>query len=301
MLRDIQAYCIGKYVGELRKIMRNDGGIVTVCAQIRDKKPFNLKITTDPGSDAKPNLKMVPVVKDEQAVSMLRNFIEKVLAGDVLRDDGNPVHPLQDVQVIVANNKDTPVARDSLNKLMQSMFNKNPVGDHKYYKEGDKIICLDNCQIDGMKYDADQEKWVGTNKKYRVSNGELGVVVASYEKRLIAKMDGTSESMLCIPCGSGKAEGSWDLGYAVTCHKFQGSETQWVLIFFGDSFRASRVTCRAWLYTAISRAKYCSLVFGTQGLLNKVVKRDRTWVRKSVFDHWFAEELRETETHDDIW
>lgn len=45
------------------------------------------------------------------------------------------------------------------------------------------------------------------------------------------------------------------LGYALTCHKSQGSEWPEALVFVEDSVRLSTTEGRRWLYTAITRSK----------------------------------------------
>ena len=46
-----------------------------------------------------------------------------------------------------------------------------------------------------------------------------------------------------------------NLGYALTCHKSQGSEMPDVLVVIEDSIRPSRADGRRWLYTAVTRGQ----------------------------------------------
>jgi len=46
-----------------------------------------------------------------------------------------------------------------------------------------------------------------------------------------------------------------NLGYAVTCHKAQGSEWPEVLVFMEDSIRLTSLEGRRWAYTALTRAR----------------------------------------------
>lgn len=52
----------------------------------------------------------------------------------------------------------------------------------------------------------------------------------------------------------------WDYGYAITCHKAQGSESDDVVVF--EEPFGSPDTQRRWLYTAVTRAKKKLLVIG---------------------------------------
>jgi ATP-dependent exoDNAse (exonuclease V) alpha subunit len=51
-----------------------------------------------------------------------------------------------------------------------------------------------------------------------------------------------------------------DLAYAVTCHKFQGSECPAVIIPLPRG--ANNLLCRSWIYTALSRGKELVVVVG---------------------------------------
>ena len=62
---------------------------------------------------------------------------------------------------------------------------------------------------------------------------------------------------------------SWDLGYASTLYKFQGSEQRFVFVML-DSYAGARMVCdRAWIYTSNSRAKEMCFLIGTAELANR--------------------------------
>ena len=58
-----------------------------------------------------------------------------------------------------------------------------------------------------------------------------------------------------------KGSQEFDYGYAITCHKSQGSQWNSVLIF--DESWCFREDAKRWLYTAITRAQNKILVYQT--------------------------------------
>lgn len=65
-----------------------------------------------------------------------------------------------------------------------------------------------------------------------------------------------------------------DLAYALTCHKFQGSEAPAVVVAVHDE-QGQLVTSAQWLYTAISRARDVCIVVGSRRNLEEVAARVR--------------------------
>ena len=88
-----------------------------------------------------------------------------------------------------------------------------------------------------------------THGKYRHSYGQRavtlvdGTVVHEYNYELLRRLKAVSEEPIC----------RFEFAYAVTCHKAQGSEFDFVIVFDeGWVFGEERAR---WLYTAITRAK----------------------------------------------
>lgn len=76
-----------------------------------------------------------------------------------------------------------------------------------------------------------------------------------------------------------------ELGYAITCHKFQGSASPYVIV--GLDMSAYTLLSKEWLYTALTRAKkYCVLV-GQINAIRKSVKISRVTVKRT----WLQELL----------
>lgn len=175
-------------------------------------------------------------------------------------------------QILVATNK----TKDEINKTVRNILNKNGILDKE-----EKIICLNNEWgiLDTKFENALVNGTIGYLLDYKESNlkykpypsKEVKVIVPKYfvtedenifsnfpidfnyfdtkqycylpeEKYNISKKKGNP--ILPIP---------FDYGYAITCHKAQGSQWDRVLIF-EERFPFNKEEHARWLYTAITRA-----------------------------------------------
>ena len=80
---------------------------------------------------------------------------------------------------------------------------------------------------------------------------------------------GASSRVVPIPAG----ENALALAYAVTCHKYQGSEAPVVVIPVHTSM--GFMLTRSWIYTAISRARNCCVLVGEREAITKAVRNAR--------------------------
>ena len=271
MLRDLQA--TGRFQ-ELTQIRRNAGMIVKSCAAIRDMQVPRFFITPKPGlyTDAEHNVHFVTAERDERKAVKLQQIIDVVLSGiRVPNRNGDMIQidPLHDVQFITATHKNPHVGRIALNETLQKQFNPRMVGEHKRFKIGDKIMCCENTFLNPSK----------GGEKVFVANGELGVVTVSELKRIHVKITTTGEEVL-VPCG--EDGNGWELGYAVTCHKSQGSEWMVTVTVMGSDFGSGMVMSREWCYTALSRARELSIVVAGGNQIREMVKKVRIQERISM-------------------
>lgn len=141
-------------------------------------------------------------------------------------------------------------------------------------------------------------------KKILVANGEFGRVIEVHENKVIVELENPKRRVL-VPRGKQpeKKEGSaagdddgpktgcdLDLGYAVTCHKMQGSSAPIVLVVLDDYPGATGelgVCDRAWLFTAISRAEKICLLLGMMATALSMCRRSFIKRRKT----FLAEDL----------
>lgn len=254
--------------GELTEIQRNAGMIVRACASIRKGEPFEVCDRFDP--DAGLNLRHLEQEKAAHQMETLLAFYAK------LQNSNRNWDPLWDVQVIVATNESGELSRKAVNRLLQAHLNPMGCGhpDH-HFKVGDKIVCLRN------RWANDANDSMGD--PHYLANGEIGEVIdVSRPGKLLLRFD-RPERFVLVPAGKKRADdddnGSettgcdFDLAYAITCHKAQGSEWPVVVILIDGSSGARRVCTREWIYTAISRPSQLCVTIGRLGLAHFMARR----------------------------
>lgn len=141
---------------------------------------------------------------------------------------------------------------DSLNSMMADIFNPNSekfvIGD-KYYRINDKVIQLVN-DVDNNVY-----------------NGDIGYIRDIYylDKKMFVEIDYSGN---IVEYKSGEFD-KFNLAYAVSIHKSQGSEYANVVIILARSF--NRMFYNKLIYTAVTRAKSSLIILGSIDSLNKSV------------------------------
>jgi exodeoxyribonuclease-5 len=156
----------------------------------------------------------------------------------------DPAAALGFEQIIVGRNK-TRKATNLRIRGLKGFLDPLPVA-------GDRVICLRNNHDVGL---LNGSIWqvverAGTDDILDLiikdENGEMGVPVWRHHF-----VDSTYEPTQLSFWERQEAE-EFDYGYAVTCHKAQGSEWDSVLVF--DESGAFRADAARWLYTAVTRA-----------------------------------------------
>lgn len=274
-LRDMIA--AGVPCGELSEIHRNAGQIVRACKAIKDGKKFeatNNHEMIDLAAHPSSNLLVIEAAEAD-AVDVLRGTLR-----DLARRHG--FDPVWDVQVLVAVNKKSAVSRTVLNDLLQGELNAGGEQiDGNPFRVGDKIICLKNCWVE---LDAGTGAGGGIAGEVYLANGEVGRVesieakltIATFplpERRVRIPMSKPRKDEQDAPSGSkgaDKEEGrgsSFDIAYAITTHKSQGSE--WPCVILMADANAGRVASREFIYTAISRASKLTVIIGRRAVIDK--------------------------------
>jgi exodeoxyribonuclease V alpha subunit len=169
------------------------------------------------------------------------------------------------IQVIVPMVEKSQISTTNINNLIQNIYNPK----------------LDNCDINNIweirnkkdaKNDNDikyefriNDRVINTINMYKkedidgnevdVFNGYLGIVTnINYAlRKMIINFDGIGEVVI-----DNEDIMNIKLAYAITCHKFQGSQAHTIIIAF--DYSSFILLSKQWLYTAITRAqKYCIL------------------------------------------
>ena len=236
-LRDMIA--AGFPYGELREIIRNDGGIVQACADIRDGKQFS------PGG----NLVHREATTTNQSIRQVFDFLDYVSSCGADK--------IWDAQILVPVNKNSQLSRVRFNEILQDELNSNGSARGVKFRPDDKIICLKNSWYPATSTSDDEDVVTDTSGNVYVANGEIGRVLESSSNKTIVELKSPKREVL-ITKATSKA---WDLAYAITVHKSQGDQWPFVGVILDDYPGAKMVFSREAMYTAISRAKReCHLV-----------------------------------------
>ena len=194
--------------------------------------------------------------------------------------------------------------------MLQNELNPNGEGmAASVFRVGDKVMnlknssapCIDN---NSRYYDPAANQEQNEDDEAYVANGEIGRVIGQEQKLLYVKLDAPYR-LLKIPKGkatagdddSGDEEAktntgcNWDLAYACTIHKFQGSEVPIVLFPMDDTATARMVMSREALLTAWSRAKWFCVCFGKEHVVEQYRKRSALAPRKTFLTEEILEEI----------
>lgn len=274
-LRDLIA--AGVPCGLLSEVRRNAGRIVEACAQIRQGLPFEVG---PPG-----NLEVEERTTPEAQYRCLESVIDRIQTAMPMPSNWTgKLDPVWDIQVITAVNKNGVLSRNSLNKQLQALLNPNGKRcEGHQFRVGDKAICLRNgvYEADHL-FEGHQVDYVELNGQigYWVANGEIGIVREVDPHRIWIEFY-APDRVISVPVAQNRGirddeedkSNDFELGYAITCHKSQGSQWPVVIVVLDASPGAARVAGREWLYTAISRAeKHCILV-GRLAVAHHMAKR----------------------------
>lgn len=281
-LRDLIAAKLPR--AHLSEVRRNSGLIVEACHQLsRGKLPqLPQDVREFPASN------LIHLGVGGQGSDRQRNVTDRIdavyewLASQDPNRLGGAYDPIETVQVICARND----SRERLNLHLQARL--NPGSGSGKFRVGDKVICRQN----GWAVDS-------AHQRVFLANGDIGRVMAVREQQMVVRL-ALPTRVVAVPLGGmarqvdeaardagmgGRVAGGWELAYAVTCHKYQGSEVP-VAIVVADG--AGRVGSREWLYTALSRARHLCVVVGDRADLRRCVDRVTLPDRKT----FLVEEMR---------
>jgi len=274
-LRDLIAAGLPR--GHLKEIRRNAGRIVRACAEIRDHQ--RCTFSPDLKLDAEPPENLV-LVESDNPDGQIELMEAAIRAANI---DG--LDPVWDCQIVVPVNDKSPLGRKRLNRHLQQML--NPRGerlDGCPFRVGDKITCTKNGYLPLIQGDPNGSPKEG---EAYVANGELARVMQLNPAAMVVQL--TMPDRLCrVPRGKAKSEDgeasagcNFDLAYALSVHKSQGSEWPVVIVMLDGYGGALRVMDRHWVYTAISRAKEYCVCIGAEKTVLSSVRQSHMWRRKT--------------------
>jgi len=226
---------------ELTIIKRQDEGlIIRNCHRIKNGEDIEL------GNSAARDFFFLKH-EDEEAIreTILELFLHRF-------PEFYQVDPLREVQVITPLRERTALSCKALNELFQRRVNAEPKMDGVHYKLGDKVVQTKN------QYSLD------------IINGDIGYV-RDIDKpgRNITVQFENPDRLIELPLH----ENYLELAYAITCHKFQGSEARIVVIPIHRKF-GPMIMQRNWIYTAISRAREVCVLVGQREEISRIIWRN---------------------------
>lgn len=289
-LRDLIA--VGLPCGTLTEIQRNAGRIVRECARIRDRYQIRFSDELDVFAPEPENLILVEESEPAKQIEDLERTLDRIRYDPVAHD------PIWDVQIVVPVNDKSPLARKSLNRHLQRLLNPNgQSADGSPFRVGDKVVCTKNGTlplIEGETNGLGDEAYVANGEQARVLETASTWFVAELEspRRTIRvprsrQRDRNGESDADTNTGTGC---DFDLAYAMSVHKSQGSEWPIVIVMLDGYYGASRVMTREWIYTAISRAKEYCVCIGPQKVADAACRRSGLWHRKTFLQERIEEQ-----------
>ena len=197
--------------------------------------------------------------RPEDVAAEIRRLVRDFLPAE------SGVDPVRDIQVLVPMYRGEAGA-DALNASLQQDLNargREVRGGRRRFRVGDRVIQLRN------------------DYTRNVFNGEIGWVdsVGSDSQQMNVRFD----ALVDLPASE------WDqlaLAYAITVHKSQGSEYDWVI--FPLSTQHAILLDRPLFYTAITRARRGVILVGSRRALALAMRPGRSHARRTTL----AERLR---------
>lgn len=181
--------------------------------------------------------------------------------------------------MVISPQRKNSLGVDALNKHFQKLLNPSGpeltwgVDPHKkILRVGDRVIQLKN----------DYER--------EVYNGDMGLVKGIVGEDFLVSVDGRD---VAYEKKKDKHRENVSLAYAITCHKFQGSQAKAIIvIMLKEHFM---MLSRQWLYTALSRAeKFCVLIADKEAI-DIALRETRREIRQTALQERLEAESERAE------
>lgn len=248
VLRDLIASG-GVPCARLIEIRRNSGAIPLACADVREGALPIGHFELVGNLSAERNLGLIET--DDVAGWLPRVFgLAKYLGFD----------PLRDMQVVAAQK----AGRDgiaSANSILQDLAHPDVAGEPETgFRGGDRIVVGVNGRYGG-----------GGRDGVPLVNGEIGYVVETRKSSIVFDFSESGSAPRLEIALRDVHRGRFQLAYALTVHKMQGSGAPLVVYLASRSHAFS--TRRELIYTALSRAERMCVVVGSYETLERGVRR----------------------------
>ncbi len=194
---------------------------------------------------------------------------------------------IHDIQVLTPMRKGL-LGVERLNKILQEYLNPpdKSKNEREYgeriFREGDKVMQIKNNYQ--LEWEVKTKYGMTVDKGLGIFNGDMGVIrsVNTYEETVIVEYD--EHRLVEYPYALLE---ELELAYAITVHKSQGSEYPAVVIPLLQGPR--QLYYRNLLYTAVTRAKSCVTLVGSDIVFQEMIQNTREQERNTSL----AERIRE--------
>ncbi len=194
---------------------------------------------------------------------------------------------IHDIQVLTPMRKGL-LGVERLNKILQEYLNPpdKSKNEREYgeriFREGDKVMQIKNNYQ--LEWEVKTKYGMTVDKGLGIFNGDMGVIrsVNTYEETVTVEYD--EHRLVEYPYALLE---ELELAYAITVHKSQGSEYPAVVIPLLQGPR--QLYYRNLLYTAVTRAKSCVTLVGSDIVFQEMIQNTREQERNTSL----AERIRE--------
>lgn len=184
-----------------------------------------------------------------------------------------------DIQVLTPSRKGE-LGVENLNKILQQYI--NPPAPGKREKQWGEMIFRENDKVMQIKNDYQMEWKIVTKKGLTIKegsgvfNGDCGIIreINEFAGTVTVEFD---EGKLVEYTGATLEE--LELAYAITIHKSQGSEYPAVIIPLLNAPKP--LLNRNLLYTAVTRARKCVTIVGSENSVNEMIQNESEMKRNS--------------------
>ena len=184
-----------------------------------------------------------------------------------------------DIQVLTPSRKGE-LGVENLNKILQQYI--NPPAPGKREKQWGEVIFRENDKVMQIKNDYQMEWKIVTKKGLTIKegsgvfNGDCGIIreINEFAGTITVEFD---EGKLVEYTGATLEE--LELAYAITIHKSQGSEYPAVIIPLLNAPKP--LLNRNLLYTAVTRARKCVTIVGSENSVNEMIQNESEMKRNS--------------------
>ena len=184
-----------------------------------------------------------------------------------------------DIQVLTPSRKGE-LGVENLNKILQQYI--NPPAPNKREKQWGEMIFRENDKVMQIKNDYQMEWKIVTKKGLTIKegsgvfNGDCGIIreINEFAGTVTVEFD---EGKIVEYTGATLEE--LELAYAITIHKSQGSEYPAVIIPLLNAPKP--LLNRNLLYTAVTRARKCVTIVGSENSVNEMIQNESEMKRNS--------------------